>query len=81
MKDTFLDYEFEDITNITIPIKYTYEKYKIIFKKPKRVAHESYFEPKDLRKRNINLYFPMLKSTKNATLYYGNTKIKDIKFK
>ena len=82
IKDTFLDYEFEGITNLTVPIMYeAYDKYKISFKNPKRVAHESYFEPKDLRKRNINLYFQMLKSDKNDTLYYGNTKIEDIKFK
>lgn len=82
VNDTFLDYEFEGITNITIPISYeAYDKYKISFKNPKRVANESYFEPKELRKRNINLYFPMPKSAKNATLYYGYTKIADIKFK
>nr|WP_321235287.1 hypothetical protein [uncultured Psychroserpens sp.] len=82
IKDTFLDYEFEGVTNFTIPIKYeAYDKYKISFKNPKKVAHESYFEPKDLRKRNINLYFPMLKSVKSATPYYGNIKIEEIKFK
>ncbi len=82
VKDTFLDYKFEGITNLTIPIKYeAYDKYKISFKNPKTESHESYFEPKDLRKRNINLYFPMLKSAKSATLYYGYTKIADIKFK
>ncbi|MDO5978695.1 hypothetical protein [Flavivirga spongiicola] len=82
IKDTFLDYEFEGITNLTIPINYeAYDEYKISFKNPDKECHESYFEPKDLRKRNINLYFPMLKSTKNATLYYGYTKIADIKLK
>jgi len=82
IKDTFLDYEFEGVTNLTIPIKYeAYNKYKISLKNPKRVAHESYFEPKGLRKRNLNLYFPMLKSVKSATLYYGYTKIADIKLK
>lgn len=81
IKDTFLDYEFKGITNCTIPIKYeAYDKYKISFKNPKKVAHETYFEPKELRKRNINLYFPILKSTKNATLFYGDTKIEDITF-
>ena len=81
IKDTFLDYEFEGVTNITIPISYeAYDKYKISFKDPKRVPHESYFEPKDLRKRNINLYFPMPKTVKSATLYYGYTKIADITF-
>ncbi len=82
IKDTFVDYEFEDITNITIPIKYdAYNKYKISFKNPKKVAHESYFEPKKIRKSNLNLFFPMLKSTKKAILYYGNIKIKEINFK
>ena len=81
IKDTFLDYEFKGITNCTFPIKYeAYDKYKISFKNTKKVAHETYFEPKELRKRNINLYFPILKSTKNATLFYGNTKIEDIEF-
>ena len=47
----------------------------------KRECHESYFEPKDLRKRNINLYFPILKNVNNVTLYYGYTKIADIKLK
>ena len=82
VKDTFLDYEFEGITNLTIPINYeAYDEYKISFKNPDKECHESYFEPKDLRKRNINLYFPMLKSAKSATLYYGYTKIADIKLK
>ena len=80
--DTFLDYEFEGITNITIPIRYeAYNKYKISFKNPKRVAHESYFEPKALRKRNVNLYVPMPLDAKSATLYYGDTKIADITLK
>lgn len=82
IKDTFLDYEFEGINDLTIPICYeAYDKYKISFKNPDRECHESYFEPKDLRKRNVNLYFPMLKSAKNATLYYGNTKIAEINLK
>lgn len=82
VKDTFLDYKFEGITNVTIPIKYdAYDKYKISLKNPKQVAHECYFEPKDLRKRNINLYFPIPTSSESATLYYGNIKITDIKFK
>ena len=82
IKDTFLNYEFEGINNLTIPICYeAYNKYKISFKNPDRECHESYFEPKDLRKRNVNLYFPMLKSAKNATLYYGNTKIAEINLK
>lgn len=82
IKDTFLDYEFEGINNLTIPICYeAYDKYKISFKNPDKECHESYFEPKDLRKRNVNLYFPMLKSAESATLYYGNTKIAEIKLK
>lgn len=82
IKDTFLDYEFEGITNLKIPINYeAYDEYKISFKNPDLECHESYFEPTDLRKRNINLYFPMLKSVKSATLYYGYTKIADIKLK
>ncbi len=82
VKDTFLDYEFEGITNLMIPINYeAYDEYKISFKNPDKECHESYFEPKDLRKRNINLYFPMPKSAKSATLYYGYTKIADIKLK
>lgn len=82
IKDTFLDYEFEGINNLTIPICYeAYDKYKISFRNPDKECHESYFEPKDLRKRNVNLYFPMLKSAKSATLYYGNTKIVEIKLK
>ena len=82
IKDTFLDYEFEGINNLTIPICYeAYDKLKISFKNPDRECHESYFEPKDLRKRNVNIYFPMLKSAKNATLYYGNTKIAEINLK
>lgn len=82
IKDTFLDYEFEGIKNLTIPICYeAYDKYKISFKNPDKECHESYFEPKDLRKRNVNLYFPMPKSAKSATLYYGNTKIAEINLK
>lgn len=82
VKDTFLDYDFEGITNLTIPICYeAYDEYKISFKNPDKECHESYFEPKELRKRNINLYFPMLKSVESATLYYGYTKIADIKLK
>jgi len=82
IKDTFLDYEFEGINNLAIPICYeAYDKYKISLKNPDRECHESYFEPKDLRKRNVNLYFPMLKSGKNVTLYYGNTKITEINLK
>lgn len=82
IKDTFLDYKFEGINNLTIPICYeAYDKYKISFKNLDRECHESYFEPKDLRKRNVNLYFPMMKSAKNATLYYGNTKIREITLK
>ena len=79
IKDTFLDYEFEGVNNLTIPICYeAYDIYKISLKNPDKECHESYFEPKDLRKRNVNLYFPMIKSAKSATLYYGNTKITDI---
>ena len=82
IKDTFLDYEFEGINNLALPICYeAYDKYKISLKNPDRECHESYFEPKDLRKRNVNLYFPMLKSAKNVTLYYGNTKITEINLK
>ena len=82
VKDTFLDYEFEGVTNLATPICYeAYDEYKISFKNPDKECHQSYFEPKDLRKRNINLYFPMLKSVKSATLYYGYTKIADIKLK
>lgn len=83
VKDTFLDYEFEGITNLIIPIQYeAYDEYKISFKNPEtEECHESYFEPKDLRKRNINLYFPMPISAKSATLYYGYIKIADIRFK
>ncbi len=82
VKDTFLDYEFEGVSNINAPICYeAYDEYKISFKNPDKECHLSYFEPKDLRKRNINLYFPMQKNVKNATLYYGFTKIADIKLK
>ena len=82
IKDTFLDYEFEGINNLNIPICYeAYDNYKVSFKNPDKECHESYFEPKDLRKRNVNLYFPMLKSAKSATLYYGNTIIAEIKLK
>lgn len=80
IKDTFLDYEFEGITNVAIPIKFQVYSKKFL-KKPNEEAHEIYFMTKDLRKRNVNLYFPMLKSSKNATLYYGYTKIADIKLK
>ena len=82
IKDAFLDYEFKGFNNLTIPICYeAYDKYKISFKNPDKECHESYFEPKDLRKRNINLYFPMPKGAKSATLYYGNTQIAEIKLK
>ncbi|GGD02712.1 hypothetical protein [Hyunsoonleella pacifica] len=82
IKDTFLDYEFEGVNNLIAPICYeAYDEYKISFKNPDKECHLSYFEPKDLRKRNINLYFPMQKSVKNATLYYGYMKIVDIKLK
>jgi hypothetical protein len=82
IKDTFLDYKFEGVTDLMTPICYeAYDEYKISFKNPDKECHLSYFEPKDLRKRNINLYFPMLKSVKDATLYYGYTKIVDIKLK
>lgn len=79
VKDTFLDYEFDGVNNLMTPICYeAYNVNKISFKYPDKECHITYFEPKDLRKRNINLYFPMLKSVKNATLYYGYTKIEDI---
>lgn len=82
VKDTFLDYKFNNITNVTLPIKFdAYNNFKWSFKQSKFEIHECYFEPKKLRKRNINLYFPVLKTTKKATLYYGKNKIKDIKFK
>ena len=82
IKDTFLDYEFDGISNIAIPICYeAYDKFKITLKDFDTECHESYFEPKDLRKRNVNLYFPMSKSTEKATLYYGNVKIEEIKLK
>lgn len=82
VKDTFLDYEFEGVNNVMTPICYeAYDKYKISFKNPDKECHLSYFEPKDLRKRNINLYFPIPRSVKNASLYYGYTKIIDIKLK
>lgn len=82
IKDTFLDYEFEGINNLTIPICYeAYDKYKMSLKNPDKECHESYFESKDLRKRNINLYFTLLKSAKSATLYYGNTRIAEIELK
>lgn len=82
IKDTFLDYEFDGINNLTIPICYeAYDKYKVSLKNPDKECHESYFEPKDLRKRNVNLYFPMLKSAESAVLYYGKTKITEIKLK
>lgn len=77
--DRFLDYEFDGVDNLTLPICYeAYDKYKISLKNPDKECHESYFEPKELRKRNINLYFPMPISAKTATLYYGYTKIAEI---
>lgn len=81
IKDTFLDYEFEGITNVCIPINYeAYDKFKISLKNPKTVAHESYFEPRDFRKQNLNLYFFIPVNSEITTLFYGNKKIADIKF-
>jgi len=80
--DTFLDYEFDGINNQTIPICYeAFNKIGWGFKNPEKECHESYFKPKDFRKRNVNLYFPMQKNKKSATLYYGSTKIAEIKLK
>lgn len=82
IKDTFLDYEFEGINNLIIPICYqAYDEKHFRLKIPDKECHESYFEPKDLRKRNVNLFFPMLKSVKSVTLYYGNKKITEIELK
>jgi hypothetical protein len=81
IEDTFLNYDFKGIQNIKMPICYeAYDKYKISFKRPDRECHETYFEPKKLRNRNVNLYFPLHKNIKNASLYYGFTKITEIAF-
>ena len=42
IKDTFLDYEFEGINNLNIPICYeAYDNYKVSFKNPDKECHES----------------------------------------
>ncbi len=82
IKDTYVDYEFEGIENVIIPVSYdAYDKYKISIKEPKKVAHESYFEPRNIKNQNLNLYFFVPESAKSATLYYGNQKIAEIDFK
>ena len=80
IKDSYMDYEFEGIKNAIIPINYdAYDKYKISIKEPNKVAHESYFEPRDLKKQNLNLYFFIPVGSEIVTLYYGNKIIADIK--
>jgi len=71
--DTFLDYEFEGIKNVQIPVNFNTEKNPDI--------HIVHFEPKKLRSRNVHLYFVFPKGLKNATIYYGKEKLADINFK
>ncbi len=78
IKDTFFDYQFDNIKNAIVPINFLISRGS--FRKPTKITHETYYEPKKLRKRNLNLFFPMHKDIENATLYYGNTKIEDITF-
>lgn len=71
--DTFLDFEFEDIKNVLIPINFNTTK--------KPDIHIVHFEPKKLRSRNVYLYFLFPKDIKDATLYYGKEKLADTNFK
>jgi len=73
INDTFLDYKFEGIKNVIIPINFATKK--------KPDIHIIHFKPKKLRSRNIYIYFPFPKELKNAVLYYGNEKITNINFK
>jgi len=71
--DVFLDYDFEGIKNVEIPININTKRNPDI--------HIIHFKPKELKSRNIYIYFPFPSGLKTAVLYYGNEKITDIDFK
>lgn len=71
--DTFLDFKFENIKNVEIPVNFNNKRNPDI--------HIIHFKPIKLRSRNIYLYFILPKHLKNAILYYGNEKVVDINFK
>ncbi|WP_299683665.1 hypothetical protein [uncultured Dokdonia sp.] len=72
IKDTYLDYNKEGIKNFELPINLGTRK------KPEE--HILYFVPKKLRSRGIRMYFILPENISNGTLYYGNTKIKELEF-
>ena len=71
--DTFLDYEFDGIKNVQIPINFNTKR--------KPDIHIIHFMPRKLRVRNIHVFFILSKELNNASIYYENKKIEDINFK
>ena len=71
IKDTFLDYNFDNIQNVNMPFNYGSRK------KPDLLI--MHFSTKKLRSTTITIYFAYPKGIKTGALYYGKEKISDVK--
>jgi len=72
-KDVFFDYDIEGFTNIENKLDFGTKR------KPRVEA--IYFDSKMLRTNIVDVYFCVPKSLKKASIYFGNTKLKDLIFK
>ena len=69
VKDKFYDYKMESYKDIVCPINFGSKR------KPNNKV--IYYRPDDFRRKKLILFFPFLKNSKSATLYYGDKKIKN----
>jgi len=72
VKDYFKEYEFSGYETLEIPINYN--------TKENPELHITYFKPLPFKKKKISLFYAVPSNINNATLYYGNEKIANLKF-
>ena len=73
MKDSFLEYNYEDFQNVEFKTN--------LGTKKKRDMHVVYFEPRQLNERLLHLFVAVPADLNQADLYYADTKIGEVNFK
>jgi len=69
IQDTFYKFDKDGYKNVVLPINFG-----TIRKPDNQIIH---FRPKKFKSQNLLLFFPFLKDSNNAILYYGDTKIQN----
>ena len=73
LKDSFLDYNYEDFNNIDFKVN--------LGTKKKPDIHVIYFEPREINNRLMHIFVAIPSNLKEADLYYGNINIGEVNFK